>query len=216
MTMSNEDLELADQIATNSGDIQDMMLQLTGEVRNLQDKLKEATAYPMLATRTAADTWHKPSDEEERSMVNVLFEFVRAAQYLDKYKAALFYGKPFVPPESIDNHSAHFQFIGDHRRIHAILGIASEAGEIVENMLLEMQNLRHDLPIDQHEHDEKIRNNYGEETGDLDWFQELLAASSGMISVRDARDQNIAKLRKRFPHKFSEADAIARADKADG
>lgn len=214
--MTEEDLELAGMIASNSGDIQHTMSALIDEVRRLRASLDEATSYPNLAMRTATDTWHEPSEQDEMNIVAFLHILANNARYIDAYKAVLFYGKPYTAPKPLEIDTAHFKYVGDHRRIHAVLGIVSEAGEIAENMLLEMQNLRHDLPIDQHKHDESIRDNYAEETGDMDWFQELLASSSGMISVRAAREQNIAKLQKRFPGKFTEEDAVARADKSSG
>lgn len=168
-------------------------------------------SYSRLAARTAADPWHQPSVVDEDFLVRTLFDFVNSAMALDRFKAKMFYGKKFDEPlERLQNHHAFLVNVHSTKRIHAVLGIASEAGEFVERLLKEMQGLRGEGFW------EETVANYAEEQGDMDWFQELLASTPGMASVEDARRANIAKLAKRFPDKFTSEAAIARADKRTG
>lgn len=86
--------------------------------------------------------------------------------------------------------------------IHAILGLASELGELagtVKKHVIYGQDL-----------DEE---NLVEEVGDQDWYAALmLTAISEFRSI--AMEKNIEKLRKRYPEGYTDLAAIARADKA--
>lgn len=84
---------------------------------------------------------------------------------------------------------------------HAQLGIASEAGELADalkkhiayNRQLDLTNLR-------------------EELGDIMWYVALGASAIG-ASLEDLMEENIQKLRLRYPEKFTEKDALERKDK---
>lgn len=183
--------------------------------------------YHDLAMRTAAPNtvFHYPfddpaaGDEIHFELLNAFAEFVASASKLDRWKSQLFYGKdkPTVSSHQVMVRLVTTAGLGDldgievalaklpsPQFLHAILGIGSEAGEIIEDALVLV--CTNDMDIR-----EATLSNITRETGDIDWFQELLALSTG-VSVEDARKVNIARLRKRFPGKFSEADAVARAD----
>jgi NTP pyrophosphatase (non-canonical NTP hydrolase) len=87
---------------------------------------------------------------------------------------------------------------------HCAMGIGSEAGEI----LTELKRVVHYGA----ELDEKVIAHLREEMGDLTWYLAVLCEALEIPMNQVARE-NIAKLFKRFPEKFSEADAMARADK---
>ncbi len=91
------------------------------------------------------------------------------------------------------------------RLIHVMLGAATEIGEAADPL---KKHLFHGKPLDEH--------NIAEELGDLSWYLrigcDVVYGGGGFETVVS---DNITKLVKRFPNKFTEDDAIARADKVD-
>lgn len=87
------------------------------------------------------------------------------------------------------------------RLLHAQLGIASEAGEIADCL---KKHLIYGQPLDMA--------NLKEECGDLLWYINLLLKALG-FDIEDAMIDNIAKLKLRYPNKFTEKAAAERADK---
>jgi len=85
--------------------------------------------------------------------------------------------------------------------IHAALGIASEAGELATSV---KRWVAYGQPLDVE--------NIIEEAGDCLWFIAMLMWRLNLPMEAPALSC-IAKLYQRFPEKFTEADAIARADK---
>lgn len=85
---------------------------------------------------------------------------------------------------------------------HFATGIASEAGELL-------------TPIKAHLYYGKALDlaNLEEELGDILWFVAGLATTVG-LTLDEIAERNIAKLQKRYPDKYSDEAAIARADKA--
>ena len=84
---------------------------------------------------------------------------------------------------------------------HAALGISGEAGEFadcVKKYLIYNQSLD--------------RKNAAEELGDLLWYIALACDSLG-ISMADVATQNIEKLAKRYPEKYTDLHAQQRLDK---
>ena len=88
--------------------------------------------------------------------------------------------------------------------IHAALGISSDAGELVDAI---KKHVIYRKPLDME--------NVLEEIGDCLWFLALAANTLGVPLSMIAMN-NIGKLAKRYPEKYSDEAAIARADKADG
>lgn len=180
------------------------------------------------AMRTAAgpEVFHVPEDDEQldawtNEFVIDMVEYLKAAARLNDWKSRLFYGKPkydrgdmvgfmdgAVPPfPEFDKYlegEMSFGVTGGPRLVHAILGVSTEGAELVEGLLKLMQTRCTVYRPD-------IAKNAIREGGDVQWYCELLADSLG-TTVQFMRAMNIARLRKRFPHKFKEADAIARAD----
>ena len=82
--------------------------------------------------------------------------------------------------------------------MHGILGIASESGELSDNLKRHMyygQEL--DVP------------NIMEECGDLMWYIALLCRTCGK-SLEEVMEANIEKLRRRFPEGFTEEKVLNR------
>lgn len=86
--------------------------------------------------------------------------------------------------------------------VHGALGMASEAGELATAI---KAHVVYGKELD--------RNNVVEELGDLLWFLQLTAITLG-VSLEQVAQANITKLRARYPNKYSDEAAIARADKA--
>lgn len=93
---------------------------------------------------------------------------------------------------------------GQMRLMHAVMGLAGEVGEVTDavkksvlyNKTLDVENVK-------------------EEAGDILWYMSLLLDQIGS-SFEEVMQINHDKLEKRYPGGFSEAKAVARADKAPG
>lgn len=184
--------------------------------RDTAEEFLSAFEYPALAMRTAAgpEVFHWPpmnmptggdpkqlDEAANRVFRGDVVSFLRAADALNRWKSMLFYKKD----PNADGFHRYFaeldQFDVDRvnpQLIHAALGIASEAGELLYNVAEALGGAELDPNINC-------------ESGDIDWFQELLAHVTGQ-STDENRRQNIDRLAKRFPEKFSEAAAVERAD----
>lgn len=84
------------------------------------------------------------------------------------------------------------------RLLHSILGLCTESGEIAEAF--------HDSLLQNKEFDTV---NFYEELGDLEWYKAIGLDELGM-SFGGVNETVIKKLRKRFPEKFTEDNAINR------
>lgn len=84
---------------------------------------------------------------------------------------------------------------------HSLHGLVSETGEIAHTI---KKHIIYEQPFD--------RDNMEEELGDLLWYVALMCHTNG-FSLEKIMRQNINKLKKRYPEKFTPQDAIARADK---
>jgi len=83
------------------------------------------------------------------------------------------------------------------RLLHCALGIHTEAGEMFENLL------------EAYECGEVDELNFAEELGDVDWYKAIGHDATG-VSEETLREANIAKLRKRYPEKFTDESALNR------
>jgi NTP pyrophosphatase (non-canonical NTP hydrolase) len=85
--------------------------------------------------------------------------------------------------------------------IHAALGIAGEAGEFVDAV---KKHVIYDKPLD--------KENCIEELGDALWYVALACNALG-VTIEEVQRRNIAKLKLRYPEKYTDEAAINRADK---
>lgn len=119
-------------------------------------------------------------------------------QQLDRIKKTLFYGRETGLPQV--RLSQSMQSINISKRdeviIHAIIGLATEAGELLEH-------LAHWMNGDIGEFDFV---NLKEESGDCAWYMAVLAKAAG-FTFDEMLQINIDKLRKRYGDKFSAFDA---------
>ena len=138
----------------------------------------------------------------------VLQDAIDALSALDRVKKTLFYGRDLGPlalavGDVWQNCAKLPEWISDRPEedeaarniIHAIIGKATEAGELLE--LLQATAIygeTFDVA------------NAGEEIGDGFWYDALLARACG-LTFDGIQRTNIAKLRHRFPNAFTEYDA---------
>lgn len=133
-----------------------------------------------------------------------LANFKNAAERLDKIKKTLFYGRacgvPLPDGFSITCKKLPWYSMPHDEKagvdvIHAIIGLATEAGEMVEPLMSVI-----------HGHSAIDQVNLVEESGDSLWYIAALFRRLGTTFEKVA-SINIAKLRERFPNKFTEFDA---------
>ena len=138
----------------------------------------------------------------------VLQDAIDALSALDRVKKTLFYGRDLGPlalavGDVWQNCAKLPEWISDRPEedeaarniIHAIIGKATEAGELLEAL--------HATTIRGETFDVA---NAGEEIGDGFWYDALLARACG-LTFDGIQRTNIAKLRHRFPDRFTEYDA---------
>lgn len=165
--------------------------------------------YVAEAMVTMSPSWHG-DDVSFAALRTVLAEAIEALTKLDKIKKALFYGRAlpedFQPqqdlplsqhePETCLTLPAWFEEdkYGEYV-IHAIIGAATETGELLEAL--------QKVIIKGEAFDEV---NMREEVGDVFWYLAALAHTCN-FTFEDAQRVNIAKLRARYPNKFTAFDA---------
>ena len=126
---------------------------------------------------------------------------------LDKIKKAIFYGRELpihlqlTGNEANGNcnrlqmHNLHDDPNEGVLLLHSIVGITTEAGELLEMLYAAcVENKAFDLV------------QFGEEVGDVQWYEAIGLKAAGLTFDKVQR-LNIAKLRHRFPNKFTEHDA---------
>lgn len=173
----------------------------------LSDELtKPAFNYQAEAISTASNQFH--GELVSLAMFdNVLTRAIEALQDLDAIKKTLFYGKPL--PDSLATGAKDFKDCNGlpdffkNRSFgelvtHGIIGSATETGEQLEALYA--------VVIRGEDFDEI---NIKEEVGDAFWYAAIVAEACG-FTFDDAQRVNIAKLRARFPNKFTEYDATNR------
>jgi len=138
---------------------------------------------------------------------------------LDQIKKHAFYKKPYdmdtlkmhmmMANETLKtmNSLSADEILNDERTIpvntrifHAVVGVSTEATELLEAMDL------YDPDLDY--------TNLLEEFGDIDWYKAIGVDEIGG-DWEDLLTKNIAKLKKRFPDKFTSEDAINRNTDAE-
>ncbi len=173
------------------------------EQRAIEAELANPFDYVAEARLTLSPSWHGKK-VARFAFVERLNSAIRAAKAMDEVKKTLFYGKDNglgpVTDTGVSVERLPFAFgdVSAERAtniIHAIIGVFTEAGEMLEAL---RDSLNFGEPID------KV--NLKEETGDLFWYLAILAHECN-FTFDEAQRVNIAKLRARFPDKFTEHDA---------
>lgn len=86
--------------------------------------------------------------------------------------------------------------------IHAVFGVAGEAGELIDPV---KKSMFYGKPLDVE--------NLKEEAGDLLWYIATALCRALNCTLEDLARANVAKLQKRYPEKYTDQAAIDRADK---
>ena len=161
--------------------------------------------YEAAANSTCSNQFH--GDKVPMRVLYARFnDFAIKAEALDEVKKSLFYGKPNSFVFINKSGPTHLQVQWDdpdcmgvepdaYKILHGVLGIATEAGELVEGILKGGGNID--------------KTNMLEEVGDLLWYVAILVDALGM-GIEEAMMVNINKLRKRFPEGFTEHHALNR------
>lgn len=84
---------------------------------------------------------------------------------------------------------------------HGLMGIMSESGELADTI---KRTVIYNQPLDV----ENIR----EELGDILWYVAVIANNLD-LNLSEVAEENIAKLKVRYPQRYSDAAAAERADK---
>lgn len=138
-----------------------------------------------------------------QALINNLEIFVAAAENLDALKKSLFYGKAGdpqnQPDDNFDRLSSVLRTLHPDRDkainiLHGVVGLATEAGELCEAVSKALRG------------DNLDAINVREEVGDCLWYQALILKACGS-DFPATMETNIAKLRARFPNRFTEYDA---------
>jgi hypothetical protein len=120
-------------------------------------------------------------------MRKALRDFVNVASLLDYIKKSTMYGRPFPSQLNVGAQPCLAPSADvDKQVVHAILGIATEAGELIQALEAALFG---GAEIDDV--------NLLEESGDIDWYQALLDVALGGTQ-EDRWSTNIAKLRRRY------------------
>jgi NTP pyrophosphatase (non-canonical NTP hydrolase) len=154
----------------------------------------DTQTYTLLSAKTASNKLH-PELVCKLRFHEAVGDGIHAGNSLDGIKRALFYGKAEPDdhniPLPIDPSCADLY--------HGVLGIASEAGELLSALDGFMAD---ELP-------ESFRSNMVEELGDLLWYIAMLSRWLN-VPISDIMSRNISKLRTRYPQGFTEYAAVNR------
>lgn len=156
---------------------------------------------------------------EYNNLLGVMQIFVAAGNMLDAIKKNVFYGKEIKQTDWDANiltvltetnllemftlGENHTTLNIDPRLFHALIGIATESSELIEAII---KAIEYNTDID--------HVNVREELGDLNWYQ-AIAIDSTNADWNSILDTNIAKLKKRYPDKFTAHAAINRNIEAE-
>lgn len=186
------------------GHVYDEALAKTLNTLDLSDYGINAYQRDALRTKSTVDTLDiKHEDGTLGLLMDLLRDVYRDGVDLDHLKANLFYGRPLPEeyPADVDETASSFRelaFRGNLRLtgrdvdlLHGILGLASELSEMLQ-IIVTAWSTGEDMDL----------SHLREELGDADWFWGLMCSAVGLDPATILRS-NIAKLKARFPDKFS-------------
>lgn len=122
------------------------------------------------------------------------------ADYTDRMKRSMFYGNEFISSYGKTGISSPVpeDLPRSHKDLtHGMIGLITESAELAENLIATLNG------------DQLDKVNIKEELGDILWYVSLAASACG-FTLDEVKEANIEKLRKRFPNKFTNEDALNR------
>lgn len=153
------------------------------------------TDYAKAVTRTISDKFITDVVRPDM-LLHSLAQFEQITHHVDVFKKALFYGKPVKAVQDTFN-----TYNGGYEKdeLHFITGIVTEVGELCEVLRAKWAGVLED--------ETKV----ADELGDIEWYLQNLYNKLG-VSREQVWEANIAKLKARFPEKFTEDAAINRSE----
>ena len=153
--------------------------------------------YTQQALRTLSDTFNVV-DVLDYQMEYVLTEAIYNGGLLDELKKNIFAEKPIELLDTIMPHGDDRPFPWEQVEqdiTHGIIGIASEASELVEHLYraMEPEGSINTVAV-------------SKEIGDVLWYVALLCNAIG-VPMDQIMAENIDKLRRRFPDKYEHSIA---------
>ena len=203
----NVTLQVAEQTQRTHLFANDMLHMLDGPEQRFAEN-QAAFDYVAEANLTLSNKFHGEL-VVKFDFNNTLDDCIESLKKLDKIKKALFYGRDpgwggvglatvaDLPEKLVASNAAIEGGLTRQEAenfIHGIVGIATEAGELLEALSFALDGNAID------------RVNIKEEVGDIKWYAAILAKVAQFTWGDDER-VNIAKLRARFPNAFTEHDA---------
>lgn len=153
----------------------------------------DSNQYLKEAAVTLSHDWHVKVSKEH--FLDCLTMCIGHLKQLDRIKKSIFYGKDFLftydkDEPMLEANSKEVEYIA-----HGIIGIATEAGELLEAL---HANILLGKGFDEV--------NIKEEQGDSLWYQAILCRFLD-TTFDEIMEININKLRTRYPNKFNAFDA---------
>jgi hypothetical protein len=179
----------------------------------MEDSDQVLEGYVQKALRTESCDFDKIRERLDRPTINrlrlAIYHLIKVTDELDIMKKYIFYGKvkeaplrdPQVEMHTIDGTSGLISPQSTIRLLHAILGLATESGELFEqwfNHVFKGQDLNPDKVIS--------------DIGDSN-FYERLACNVMKILYGEMIRRNVRELEARYPEKFTEERALVRDEK---
>lgn len=157
-------------------------------------------SYAIESARTASGEFHKEV-VSDILLESALADAIRQGSILDQIKKGLFYGKPLdgskVKTEGLPGNLDSSRIYPE--LLHAVLGVLTESVEILEVLTKAMAGKT--LGLD--------RVHMIEELGDIEWYMAMFYRALH-TNPEHVREVNIAKLKARYPEKFTGHDAVNR------
>ena len=172
-------------------------------------KMTSLESYAEKALRTEAGSDEQMERARKALKKNIdeichcLIKMWRCGEHLGRIKAVCFYGKsgpskPFPFDDILTKEEIIKRISSNPRLMHGLLGVTSEMSELIEPFL---GHIFYGKRLD--------RKNIKEEIGDGKWFENLILDEI-CVSWDDVFDSNIAKLKKRYPEKYTDEHALNR------
>lgn len=172
---------------------------LTSNGNHMKDYLAQAAC-------TAPKSMHE-AKAPRMDLLCILEEIIDQGNALDIVKKSLFYGKDYPGEVFTSDVSClglgtslgkHITPLAQVEVVHGIIGVITEAVELGEALV---ESISAGTPIDMV--------NLSEECGDVIWYLACILRHTGK-DFPGLMEQNIAKLRARYPDGFTEYDALNR------
>lgn len=159
----------------------------------------DSKTYLSESERTVSEGYFHAGIVPDSAIAGFVRDFVDFARRADILKKSLFYGRPYdVTEGGFHNDSGDIPAQGyDIDLFHATIGILTESGEMMEALLKQAQGDELDIV------------NMKEELGDTEFYLAMIYRALNTLPETE-KARNIAKLRKRYPGKFTSENAISR------